>query len=157
MKDFLKPKSCVRSVLNGMLMQDEDKLLYDKFENVTEHSVTDDIQKDLMFAWKVCKHVKSNAIVLAKNQKTIGIGAGQMSRIYSTKIAIDKANANDINNSVIASDGFFPFADSINFIAEHGVKAVVQPGGSLRDKDVIDSANMLGIAMFITGTRHFSH
>jgi phosphoribosylaminoimidazolecarboxamide formyltransferase/IMP cyclohydrolase len=114
---------------------------------------------DLLFAWKVAKFVKSNAIVYAKDQRTIGVGAGQMSRVYSARIAGIKAvDANlQVHGSVMASDAFFPFRDGIDAAAAAGIKAVIQPGGSMRDQEVIDAADQHGIAMVFTGVRHFKH
>ncbi|MGB0680433.1 MAG: bifunctional phosphoribosylaminoimidazolecarboxamide formyltransferase/IMP cyclohydrolase [Polyangiales bacterium] len=123
---------------------------------VTERVPTEAERADLAFAWSVCKHVKSNAIVLAKALCTVGIGAGQMSRVVSVDIAARKAEAK-AHGSVLASDAFFPFADGIEAAARAGVKAVVQPGGSKRDDEVIAAANAAGIAMLCTGRRHFRH
>jgi phosphoribosylaminoimidazolecarboxamide formyltransferase/IMP cyclohydrolase len=113
----------------------------------------------MLFAWRVAKYVKSNAIVFCKNNQTLGIGAGQMSRVDSTKIASIKAqNANlDLINSVVASDAFFPFRDGIDVLATAGAKCVIQPGGSLRDEEVISAADELGLVMLFTGYRHFRH
>jgi len=126
---------------------------------VTKIQPTSEQMKDLLFAWKVAKCVKSNAIVYAKNLMTIGIGAGQMSRIYSAKIAgIKAADENlEVEGSVMASDAFFPFRDGIDAAAKTGIKAIIHPGGSLRDKEVIDAANEHDIAMVFTGIRHFKH
>jgi phosphoribosylaminoimidazolecarboxamide formyltransferase/IMP cyclohydrolase len=112
-----------------------------------------------LFAWKVAKFVKSNAIIYAKNHQTIGVGAGQMSRVYSARIAAIKAqDANlEVSGSVMASDAFFPFRDGIDAAAESGIAAVIQPGGSVRDDEVIKAANEHGIAMVFTGMRHFRH
>jgi phosphoribosylaminoimidazolecarboxamide formyltransferase / IMP cyclohydrolase len=112
--------------------------------------------KDLLFAWKVCKHVKSNVILIAKDMVTAGVGAGQMRRVESTEIAIKKAGEKTVG-AVLASDAMFPFADSVELVAKAGIKAVIQPGGSIRDQEVIDVANKLGIAMLFTGFRHFKH
>ena len=114
---------------------------------------------DLLFAWRVCKFVKSNAIVFAKDRRTIGIGAGQTSRVVSTRIAAMKAaDANlAVAGSVMASDAFFPFRDGLDAAAELGIRAVIQPGGSLRDAEVIAAADERGIAMVFTGMRHFRH
>jgi phosphoribosylaminoimidazolecarboxamide formyltransferase/IMP cyclohydrolase len=114
---------------------------------------------DLLFAWKVAKCVKSNAIVYANNQMTIGIGAGQMSRIYSAKIAGIKATEEGLNveGSVMASDAFFPFSDGIEAAAKAGIKAIIHPGGSIRDDDIIAAANEHNITMVFTGMRHFKH
>ena len=118
--------------------------------------------EDLRFAFTICKHVKSNAIIYAKNGASIGIGAGQMSRIDSTVIGAKKAkeinkNTKDAKGSVLASDAFFPFADGLEAAAENGVTAVIQPGGSIRDDEVIAAADKAGIAMVFTGIRHFRH
>lgn len=115
--------------------------------------------KDALFCWKVAKYVKSNAIVYAKGDMTIGIGAGQMSRVYSAKIAGIKAadEGLEVAGSVMASDAFFPFRDGIDAAAEAGITCVIQPGGSMRDQEVIDAANEHGMAMIFTGMRHFRH
>ena len=112
--------------------------------------------KDLLFAWKVCKHVKSNAIVYARQAQTVGIGAGQMSRVDSVKLAAEKSQLST-DNCVMASDAFFPFRDGIDEAAKVGVRAVIQPGGSVRDDEVIAAADEHGIAMVRTGIRHFRH
>ena len=113
----------------------------------------------MKFAWIVAQYVKSNAIVFCKNNQTLGVGAGQMSRVDSTKIASLKAeNANiDLTHSVVASDAFFPFADGIKTLIKAGVKTIVQPGGSIRDQEVINAANKAKIKMIFTGIRHFNH
>src|SRR5690606_21288299 len=114
---------------------------------------------DLVFAWKVAKFVKSNAIVYAKNRQTVGVGAGQMSRVNSARIAAIKAEhaGLPVPGAVMASDAFFPFRDGIDNAAQAGITAVIQPGGSMRDQEVIDAANEAGIAMVFTGMRHFRH
>ena len=114
---------------------------------------------DLLFAMKVAKHVKSNAIVIAKDEMTLGIGAGQMSRVISTKIAFMKAEEEKLNvqNCVLASDAFFPFRDNIDIAASEGVKHIIQPGGSVKDDEVIAAADEHGISMIMTGYRHFKH
>ncbi|HEY7680196.1 MAG TPA: bifunctional phosphoribosylaminoimidazolecarboxamide formyltransferase/IMP cyclohydrolase, partial [Terriglobia bacterium] len=113
----------------------------------------------LLFGWKVCKHVKSNAIVFAAEGRTLGVGAGQMSRVDSVRIAVMKAATAglDLKGSVVASDAFFPFPDGVEAAAAAGATAVIQPGGSVRDNDVIATANRLGLAMLFTGVRHFRH
>jgi phosphoribosylaminoimidazolecarboxamide formyltransferase/IMP cyclohydrolase len=111
---------------------------------------------DLQFAWRAVRAVKSNAILLAKNGAAVGIGMGQVNRVDSAKLAIDRAGDRS-TGSVAASDAFFPFADGLQILIDGGVTAVVQPGGSVRDEEVIAAANSAGIAMFFTGTRHFSH
>ena len=111
---------------------------------------------EMLFAQKVVKHVKSNAIVVAKNRTTLGIGAGQMNRVGSVKIALTEAGA-ETSGGILASDGFFPFDDSVRTAAAAGIKAIIQPGGSIRDRDSIAAANELGIVMVLSGTRHFLH
>jgi phosphoribosylaminoimidazolecarboxamide formyltransferase/IMP cyclohydrolase len=109
-----------------------------------------------LFAWKLCKHVKSNAIVVTRDRTTIGVGAGQMNRVGSVKIALEQAGEK-AQGAVLASDGFFPFDDSVRTAAAAGISAIVQPGGSLRDQDSINAANELGLVMVLTGIRHFLH
>ena len=146
---------------NAFLSQDSDStLLNNKLKIVTGKKPTPNQLKSLKFAFNVCKFVKSNAIVLAKNKSTIGIGAGQPSRLDSCKIASRKAlqfAPEKIANSVAASDAFFPFPDGIEELAEAGVEAIIQPGGSINDKKVIKAANNAGLVMLFTGTRHFKH
>lgn len=150
-----------KSVLGGMLMQSADNQLIDSdnMKVVTDRQPTDSEWEALMFNWKVCKHVKSNAIVYGKKDRTIGIGAGQMSRVDSSRIAVDKAKLMelDLNATVVASDAFFPFADGLLQAVEAGVTAVIQPGGSIRDEEVIAAANDNDVAMIFTGLRHFRH
>ena len=150
-----------KSISGGLLVQDKDlgRLNINTLQCVTKIHPTSKQIEDLLFAWKVAKYVKSNAIVYAKNQMTIGIGAGQMSRIYSAKIAGIKAADESliVNGSVMASDAFFPFRDGIDAAALTGVKAIIHPGGSLRDNEVIAAANEHGIAMVFSGMRHFKH
>jgi len=126
---------------------------------VSKRAPTPTELEDLMFAWQVAKFVKSNAIVYAKERMTIGVGAGQMSRVYSAKIAgIKAADENlQVAGSVMASDAFFPFRDGIDAAAAAGIRAVIQPGGSMRDKEVIAAADEHGLAMVFTGVRHFRH
>ena len=123
---------------------------------VSERKPTEQEMRDLLFAWKVCKHVKSNAILYARNGQTTGVGAGQMSRVDSAKIGAMKSVLG-IKGSVAASDAFFPFPDGVEEIAKAGATAIIQPGGSVRDQEVIDAANRLGLAMVLTGVRHFRH
>jgi len=150
-----------KRIQGGLLVQsgDIDRLSAADFKVVTERTPTASEFADLWFAWKVAMRVKSNAIVYAKDSQTIGIGAGQMSRVISAKIASMKAaEANLIvQGAVMASDAFFPFRDGIDAAAAVGIRAVVQPGGSMRDREVIDAANAHGIAMVFTGVRHFLH
>jgi phosphoribosylaminoimidazolecarboxamide formyltransferase/IMP cyclohydrolase len=145
-------------ISGGMLVQEKDAILIRKEEMkiVTRKKPTEEELEDLIFALKVVKHVKSNAISLAKGKQTVGIGAGQMSRIGSLDLAVRKAGER-ANGSVLASDGFFPFPDSIHRATEAGVTAIIQPGGSIRDGEVIKAADEHGIAMVFTGIRHFRH
>ncbi len=123
---------------------------------VTQRQPTTSELSELLFAWKVCKHVKSNAIVVSGNRATLGIGSGQMNRVGSVKIALEQAGEKS-QGAVLASDGFFPFDDSVRTAAAAGITAIVQPGGSLRDQVVIQAANELGLVMVLTGKRHFLH
>jgi phosphoribosylaminoimidazolecarboxamide formyltransferase/IMP cyclohydrolase len=156
-----KPKSGIdlKKITGGVLIQDRDLRADEDFMNfkvVTKREPTDEEIQALKFAWKVCKHVKSNAIVFAREGQTVGIGAGQMSRVDSVKIAIMKARL-PIKGTVLASDAFFPFRDGIDEAAKAGITAIVQPGGSVRDKETIAAADEYGIAMIFTGVRHFRH
>lgn len=148
----------VNAIAGGFLVQAADDAVEDsnQWQVVTEKTPTPAQMAELLFAWKVCKHVKSNAIVVTKNGTTIGIGAGQMNRVGSVKIALEQAGEK-ARGAVLASDGFFPFDDSVRTAAAAGIEAIVQPGGSLRDKDSIQAANELGLAMVFTGIRHFLH
>ena len=148
----------VRQVLGGVLIQTSDTIVEDgeSWQVVTDRAPTQEELSDLLFAWKAAKHVKSNAIVLAKNNSLLGIGAGQPNRVNSVHLAI-RAAADGSQGSVLASDAFFPFADGLELAADNGVSAVVQPGGSIRDQEVIDTANRLGLTMMFTGVRHFRH
>lgn len=150
-----------KKVSGGMLVQERDAgiITANDLTLVSKRAPSDDEVRDMLFAWKVVKHVKSNAIVFCKDEQTIGIGAGQMSRVYSTKIAAIKAADEklSVNGSVMASDAFFPFRDGIDSAVEHGISAVIQPGGSMRDDEVITAANEHGLAMMFTGMRHFKH
>jgi phosphoribosylaminoimidazolecarboxamide formyltransferase/IMP cyclohydrolase len=148
-----------KRVNGGLLVQDADLLLVNEMKVVTEAQPDEQQMIDLLFSWKVAKFVKSNAIVYAKNNMTIGVGAGQMSRINSARIAGIKAKhaGLDVPGSVMASDAFFPFRDGIDAAHEAGIVAVIQPGGSMRDEEVIAAANEHGMAMIFTGMRHFRH
>jgi phosphoribosylaminoimidazolecarboxamide formyltransferase / IMP cyclohydrolase len=148
----------LKRILGGVLMQQPDlgSLAGLELRVVTKRAPTDPEMKDLKFAWKVCKHVKSNAIVFAKDGATLGVGAGQMSRVDSARIAIAKAQQS-LHGAVIASDAFFPFPDGVEESAKAGATAVIQPGGSVKDADVIATADRLGLAMVFTGMRHFLH
>jgi phosphoribosylaminoimidazolecarboxamide formyltransferase / IMP cyclohydrolase len=149
----------MKRVAGGLLVQDADVLLHGELKTVTDRAPTTQEMDDLLFAWRVAKFVKSNAIVYAKDRMTVGVGAGQMSRINSARIAAIKAEhaGLPVPGSVMASDAFFPFRDGIDQAAAAGIKAVIQPGGSMRDDEVIAAANEHGIAMVFTGTRHFRH
>ena len=150
-----------RSVVGGLLVQSRDTALAqpDTFKIVTKKNPTPTQYADLWFAWRVCKYVKSNAIVFARDGMTIGVGAGQMSRVYSTRVAALKAKDEglQVDGSSMASDAFFPFRDGIDVAAEYGIKAIVQPGGSKRDEEVIAAADEHGMTMVFTGMRHFRH
>lgn len=154
-------KKDFRSVAGGVLIQDADRIgLNDNdLKVVSKRMPTPDEMKALKFAWKICKHVKSNAIVYTDSERTLAIGAGQMSRVDSSRIAVEKAKLNnlDLKGSVIASDAFFPFDDGVRYAADAGVTAVIQPGGSVRDEEVIKAADELNLAMVFTGIRHFKH
>ncbi len=148
-----------KRVNGGLLVQDADLALFDELKVVTKRAPTDEEMRDLLFAWKVCKFVKSNAIVYCRDLMTIGVGAGQMSRVNSARIATIKAEQAglDVKGSVVASDAFFPFADGLLEAAGAGATAVIQPGGSIRDEEVIAAADEAGLAMVFTGMRHFRH
>jgi phosphoribosylaminoimidazolecarboxamide formyltransferase/IMP cyclohydrolase len=150
-----------KRVTGGLLVQDRDlgMICEADLKVVTERAPTPEQMQDLLFAWKVAKYVKSNAIVYVKDGMTIGVGAGQMSRVYSAKIAGIKAadEGLEVPGSVMASDAFFPFRDGIDAAAAAGITAVIHPGGSMRDEEVIAAANEHGIAMVFTGMRHFKH
>jgi phosphoribosylaminoimidazolecarboxamide formyltransferase/IMP cyclohydrolase len=158
----------VKSVAGGLLVQGRDNAVVDDLDLnvVTRRAPSDKEMADLKFAFRVAKHVKSNAIVYANGLATVGIGAGQMSRVDSSRIAarkaLDAAEASALaqpltRGSVVASDAFFPFADGLLAAVEAGATAVIQPGGSMRDDEVIAAADEHGIAMVFTGTRHFRH
>lgn len=147
-----------RFISGGMLVQDADRLTSStlQWKTATETEVADDLWDDVAFAWEMVRHVKSNAIVLAKDTSLIGVGAGQMSRVDSVEIAIDKAGER-VSGAILASDAFFPFPDSIESAAEAGIVAIIQPGGSRRDQEVIDACDQHEIPMVFTGRRHFKH
>ncbi|MFZ5946899.1 MAG: bifunctional phosphoribosylaminoimidazolecarboxamide formyltransferase/IMP cyclohydrolase [Stygiobacter sp.] len=156
-----KEELTIKSVIGGVLVQEKDnsKLSNAELKLVTNRKYTEKEFEDLKLAWTVCKHTKSNAIVLAKDKKIIGVGAGQMSRVDSAKIATEKARQfnHDLNGAVAASDAFFPFADGVIQIAENGITAIIQPGGSVRDEEVIQAANNKNLSMIFTGIRNFKH
>jgi len=155
------PQADLKRIGGGLLVQtaDEDRLAAADFKVVTAKAPTEAQSRDLLFAWRVAKHVKSNAIVYCGEGRTLGIGAGQMSRVDSTRIAAIKAKAAGLSlaGSVVASDAFFPFRDGLDVVADNGAVAVIQPGGSVRDDEVIAAADERGIAMVFTGVRHFRH
>jgi phosphoribosylaminoimidazolecarboxamide formyltransferase/IMP cyclohydrolase len=151
----------LKRVMGGLLVQDRDIDLEDRsaMEVVTERKPSEQEWGEMLFAWKVCKHVRSNAIVLAKDLASVGIGAGQMSRVDSVRIAVEKASAAgaELAGGAMASDAFFPFADGPQLAIEAGITAVIQPGGSVRDPEVVAAADAAGVAMVFTGRRHFKH
>ncbi|TMO69392.1 bifunctional phosphoribosylaminoimidazolecarboxamide formyltransferase/IMP cyclohydrolase [Pseudoalteromonas aurantia] len=159
--DAKTTQSDIKRVNGGILVQDRDQgmVTLDDLTVVSKRQPTEQELKDLLFCWKVAKFVKSNAIVYARDGMTIGVGAGQMSRVYSAKIAgIKAADENlEVKGSVMASDAFFPFRDGIDAAAAAGITAVIQPGGSMRDEEVIAAADEAGMAMVLTGMRHFRH
>ncbi len=148
-----------KRVNGGLLVQDADLELIDGIKVVTKRAPTDKEMEDLLFTWRVAKFVKSNAIVYGRDGMTIGVGAGQMSRVNSARIAAIKAEhaGLEVKGSVMASDAFFPFRDGIDNAAAAGIAAVIQPGGSIRDEEVIAAADEHGMAMVFTGMRHFRH
>jgi len=149
----------LKKVSGGFLLQDEDLELYKELKVVTERKPTEREMEDLLFAWRVVKHVKSNAIVIAKDKQVLGVGMGLTSRVDALKHAINKAKefGKDLKGAVVASDAFFPFRDSIDIATAEGITAFIQPGGSIRDKEVIEACNEHGAAMVFTGMRHFKH
>lgn len=151
-------KWTLKNVSGGMLVQDADlhRLSETDLKVVTKRQPTPEEKRALLFAWKVCKHVKSNAILYARDGQSVGVGAGQMSRVDSCRIGAMKAQL-PLKGTVAASDAFFPFPDGVEEIARAGATAIIQPGGSVRDQEVIDAADRLGLAMIFTGVRHFRH
>ncbi|MBW3041324.1 bifunctional phosphoribosylaminoimidazolecarboxamide formyltransferase/IMP cyclohydrolase [Prochlorococcus marinus] len=151
-------KKHIRSILGGLLIQDSDEPDVDKKEwkNVTNLIPNEIELNDLSFAWKIVKHIRSNAIAVASNGQSLGIGAGQMNRIGSAKLALEAAGIKS-KGAVLASDGFFPFDDTVKMAADYGITSIIQPGGSIRDNDSISACNDLGIKMVFTGKRHFLH
>jgi phosphoribosylaminoimidazolecarboxamide formyltransferase/IMP cyclohydrolase len=149
----------IRQVTGGLLVQDPDNSRDDResMEVVTQRRPTEEEWADLLFAWRISRHVKSNAIVLARGMATLGIGAGQMSRVDSVRLSVEKARVDSLQGSSLASDAFFPFADGPQLAIEAGVTAVIQPGGSVRDDEVVAAAEEAGVAMVFTKRRHFRH
>lgn len=151
------PEWDLKKTLGGILIQESDNiLLHEEVKIVTDRHPTEEEMEDLFFAWKSAKHINSNGVVIAKNGATIGIGLGEVNRYWAVENAIKRAGEN-IEGAVIASDGFFPFSDSIKLLGESGIKAIIQPGGSIKDPEVIQEANKHGIAMIFTNIRHFKH
>lgn len=153
-----KKASKAKTVLGGLLIQDLDTVLLQETELkvVTKRQPTESEMKDLLFAWKVVKHTKSNGIAIAKDLCTTGVGPGQVSRIWALENAI-RQGGERIPGSVMASDAFFPFSDCVEAAHKAGITAIIQPGGSVRDQESIDTADKYGIAMIFTGMRHFKH
>jgi phosphoribosylaminoimidazolecarboxamide formyltransferase/IMP cyclohydrolase len=139
-----------------MLIQGYDITLFDELRVVTEKQPTEKEMQDLLFAWRIVKHVKSNAIAIAKDNTSVGLGVGQVNRIWATEQAIEHGG-DRVKGAVLASDAFFPFDDCVRAAAKAGITAIIQPGGSVNDQLSIDAANELGIAMVFTGQRHFKH
>ncbi len=156
-----KPFMTYRSVSGGLVVQDADVWLYDedKLETVTRREPTEKEKKDLFYSWTICKYVKSNSIVYARDNQAIGIGAGQMKRVEAARLAAEIAESygETVKGCAMASDAFFPFRDGVDAAAERGVTSIIQPGGSIRDKEVIEAADEHGMAMLFTGMRHFRH
>ncbi|MBP1761256.1 MAG: phosphoribosylaminoimidazolecarboxamide formyltransferase / cyclohydrolase, partial [Firmicutes bacterium] len=151
------PELQIKSVEGGFVVQESDQgtVRAEDLQVVTEKAPTAEEITDLLFAMKIVKHVKSNAIVTAKNGVSIGVGAGQMNRVGSAAIALTDGEKN--KGAVMASDAFFPFNDTVELAASKGITAIIQPGGSIRDQESIDACNKYGIAMVFTGMRHFKH
>lgn len=157
--DYRLPNQELRQISGGMLAQEPDdfkKLDDSKWQLVSGQAANEETLADLKFAWRAVRSVKSNAILLATNQAAVGIGMGQVNRLDSCRLAVARAG-DRARNSVAASDAFFPFADGLAVLIEAGVKAVVQPGGSVRDEEVIAAAQSAGLTMYFTGERHFFH
>ncbi len=151
-----KNENDMKKVVGGLLVQDKDVIKIGDLKVVTKQKPSEEEMKTILFSWKVVKHVKSNAIVLAKDEQTVGVGAGQMSRVDAVGIAVKKAGER-ARKSCMASDAFFPFRDAIDVAANAGITAIIQPGGSIRDKEAIQAANHYHIPMIFTGIRHFKH
>ena len=146
----------LKRVAGGLLIQQKDTVLFDETKRVTKSDVTEGQKADLEFAYKVVKHCKSNAIVVAKDGATLGIGVGQTSRVWAMQQAIEHAG-DRVKGAVVASDAFFPFRDCVDLCASAGISGIIQPGGSIRDNDSIDACDENGIAMLFCGNRHFKH
>ncbi|MFM7551011.1 MAG: bifunctional phosphoribosylaminoimidazolecarboxamide formyltransferase/IMP cyclohydrolase, partial [Cyanobacteriota bacterium] len=152
------PRQQLRSVLGGVLVQelDDQPVEESAWQVVSERQPSAGELNDLRFAWKLVRHVRSNAITVAREGQSLGVGAGQMNRVGSARLALEAAGE-QARGAVLASDGFFPFDDTVRLAASHGITAVIQPGGSVRDADSIAACNELGLAMVVTGRRHFLH
>ncbi|MDX9871404.1 MAG: bifunctional phosphoribosylaminoimidazolecarboxamide formyltransferase/IMP cyclohydrolase [Clostridia bacterium] len=157
-KPGLEQQYWIEPLSGGFLVQQWDKELIksEDLKVVSNKQPDSELMKELLFAWKVVKHVKSNAIVISKNKQTLGVGAGQMNRVGAARIALEQAG-NQARGAVLASDAYFPFSDTVELAAKQGIKAVIQPGGSIRDEDTIQKANEYGLIMVFTGVRHFKH
>jgi phosphoribosylaminoimidazolecarboxamide formyltransferase/IMP cyclohydrolase len=155
-RNFAVLEPAMRQVIGGMLVQDRDLEDAGEIQVVTKRRPTEAERQELGFAWKVCKHVRSNAIVLSKNGGSVGVGAGQMSRVDSVRLAIEKART-VLHGAVMASDAYFPFPDGPQIAIDAGITAIIQPGGSVRDPEVVEAADAAGIAMMFTSLRHFKH
>jgi phosphoribosylaminoimidazolecarboxamide formyltransferase/IMP cyclohydrolase len=163
LEDIQKPRRNdvwdVKKVYGGLLVQQENNKLLPEISElkvVTEKKPTEKEMEDLIFAWKVVKHTKSNGIAIARDKQSLGIGAGQVNRIWAVEHAIERSG-DKVRGAVLASDAFFPFSDCVEAAAKAGIKAIMQPGGSIRDQESIDACNKYGIAMIFTGIRHFKH
>ena len=156
---YPKGERVMRKVAGGLLVQEiDDKLLPEdgELKVVTKAQPTAKQMEDLMLAWKIVKHAKSNGIAIAKDHQSLGIGPGQVNRIWSTQMAIERSG-DKVRGAALASDAFFPFDDCVKACAEAGISCIIQPGGSVRDQDSIDACDRYGIAMVFTGMRHFKH
>jgi len=149
----------IKQVSGGLLVQDRDADLQDRadMQVVSELQPTEHEWSEMLFAWRVCRHVRSNAIVISKDLATVGIGAGQMSRVDSVRLALEKSRVDTLEGAALASDAFFPFSDGPALAVEAGVRSIIQPGGSVRDQEVVDAADAAGVAMVFTSRRHFRH
>ena len=147
----------IKKPLGGLLVQQPDTVLFDgELKTVTKRVPTEKETEDLKFAWKIVKHIKSNGIAVAKGSKTLGLGPGQVSRVWAAEAALQRAGE-DVKGAVLASDAYLPFDDTARLAAEFGIIAIIQPGGSIHDEDSIKACDELGIAMVFTGMRHFKH
>ena len=148
----------MRSILGGLLVQDLDDQPIDpsNWKVATQRVPSQQERADLQFAWQLVRHVRSNAIVVARDGQSLGVGAGQMNRVGSARLALEAAG-DQVKGAVLASDGFFPFDDTVRLAASYGISSVIHPGGSMRDADSIKACDELGLAMMLTGRRHFLH